>query len=56
MIDLPERLLESCIAHRLVLFFGSGATTESHNVMPHSFYEDVSNELGRSDGPPILGW
>lgn len=45
-VVLPERLVEACAAQRLVLFVGSGASTESHKVMPHTFYDEVAADLG----------
>jgi SIR2-like domain len=49
-VELPPRLVEDCHAGRLVLFVGSGASTESHNVMPSTFYDIVANQVPDSDG------
>lgn len=43
---IPERLTEDCHAGQIVLFVGSGASTESHNVMPHTFYDEIASALG----------
>jgi hypothetical protein len=48
-IPIPDRLVEDCHAGKLVLFVGAGASTESHNVMPTTFYDVVANRLGISD-------
>lgn len=48
-VELPQRLVEACVGGRLLLFVGSGASTESHNVMPHTFYDDIANQLKSHD-------
>ncbi len=48
-VELPERLVEACVRHRLLLFVGSGASTESHNVMPHTFYDDIADAMPSHD-------
>lgn len=50
-IVLPERLIRACVDHRLVLFVGAGASTESHNVMPNTFYDVVRSRLEIADTP-----
>ena len=52
-VDIPQRLVEDCHAGKLLLFVGSGASTESHNVMPHTFYDDVASRMGISDNLPF---
>jgi hypothetical protein len=49
-IELPQRLVEDCHAGRLVLFVGSGASTESHNVMHSTFYDVVAGKVSDSAG------
>ncbi len=45
-VDLPQALVQDCHAGKLLLFVGAGASTESHNVMPHTFYDAIADELG----------
>jgi hypothetical protein len=45
-VDLPARMVEECHEGKLLLFVGSGASTESHNVMPDTFYDTVAAECG----------
>jgi len=47
-ISIPDRLVEDCHAGRLLLFVGAGASTESHNVMPRTFYDVVADRVGTS--------
>ena len=54
-VELPPRLVEDCHAGRLVLFVGSGASTESHNVMPSTFYDVVANQVPDSSGLSFPG-
>src|SRR6185312_15027999 len=49
-VTIPDRLVEDCHAGKLVLFVGSGASTESHNVMPSTFYDVVSSYVPDSAG------
>src|SRR6266568_4783732 len=49
-IVLPQRLVEDCHAGKLLLFVGSGASTESHNVMPSTFYDVVAKQIPDSAG------
>ncbi len=48
-VPIPSRLIEDCHAGRVVLFVGSGASTESHNVMPHTFYDEIASAVGGLD-------
>lgn len=48
-IPLPPPLIEDCHAGRLLLFVGAGASTESHNVMGHTFYDSIANAIQLSD-------
>ena len=41
--------MEDCHAGRLLLFVGAGASTESHNVMPRTFYDVVVDSVGTSE-------
>jgi hypothetical protein len=53
-VPLPERLIEDAHAGKLLLFVGSGASTEAHNVMTHTFYDEIQSQLGHSDdGTPF---
>lgn len=45
-IPLPQRLIEDCHAGKLLLFVGSGASTEAHNVLGDTFYEQIRERLG----------
>lgn len=44
-VQIPERLVQDCVKGRLLLFVGSGASTESHNVMPRTFYDRISDGI-----------
>lgn len=44
--DLPEHLLEEFFKGDVVIFAGSGISTESNYVLPITFYEVIANELG----------
>jgi SIR2-like domain len=46
---LPERLVEDTHAGKVVLFVGSGASTEAHNVIGHTFYDSIRSELGEKN-------
>jgi hypothetical protein len=52
-IAIPERLIEECHRGKLLLFVGSGASTESHNVLGDTFYEQIRVRLDHkpSDTP-----
>jgi hypothetical protein len=49
-VAIPERMVEECHAGKLLLFVGSGASTESHNVMPSTFYDEVSRYVPNPAG------
>lgn len=44
--DMPKHLLDDFLKGDVALFVGSGVSTESKNVLPDSFYEDVAADLG----------
>jgi hypothetical protein len=48
-VPIPNRLVEECHAGKVLLFVGAGASTESHNVMPHTFYDVAANRVGTSE-------
>lgn len=48
-VPIPNRLVEECHAGKVLLFVGAGASTESHNVMPHTFYDGVAHRMGTSE-------
>ncbi len=48
-IPIPNRMVEDCHAGKLLLFVGAGASTESHNVMPATFYDVVARHVGTSE-------
>lgn len=43
--DMPDEIIEATTNNNLVLFAGSGISTESKNVGPFTFYEDIALEL-----------
>ncbi len=53
--DLPEDLYERFAHGEVVLFAGSGVSTESRSVFPYTLYEDVCGELRLSpdEAPPF---
>jgi hypothetical protein len=48
-VPLPDRLIEDTHASKVLLFVGSGASTEAHNVLGHTFYDEIRSELGDGD-------
>lgn len=44
--ELPDEIITAIRKNGLVIFAGSGISTESSKVMPISFYKDVKGELG----------
>lgn len=44
--DMPDQLSRACIDGDLVVFAGSGVSTESPMVMPITFYDHICAELG----------
>jgi hypothetical protein len=52
-VQLPQRLIEDTHAGKVLLFVGSGASTETHNVLGYTFYDDIRAELDRHDDPPF---
>ena len=45
-VPLPDRLIEDTHAGKVLLFVGSGASTEAHNVLGHTFYDEIRSQLG----------
>jgi hypothetical protein len=43
---LPDRLIEDAHAGKVLLFVGSGASTEAHNVLGRTFYDEIRSEVG----------
>jgi hypothetical protein len=44
--DIPEDLLDSFLEGEVVLFAGSGISTENRNVLKYTFYDAIEGELG----------
>jgi len=44
--QMPEDILDAVRGQRLVLFAGSGISTESSAVMPYTFYDEIAAEVG----------
>lgn len=44
--EFPEHLIEEIRAGKCVIFAGAGVSTESKLVMPWTFYEEVTKEMG----------
>ena len=51
--DLPQHLLEKFKTGDVVLFVGSGISTENKKHCQTTFYEDIRTELKASDNPPF---
>lgn len=47
--ELPDEILNAAKEEKLVLFCGSGISTEQKNVLPYSFYTSIQDELGISN-------
>src|SRR5438270_11273130 len=48
---LPRRLIEDTHKGKVLLFVGSGASTEAHNVMAgFSFYNDIPSRVSVTNG------
>src|SRR5438093_13380154 len=43
--DLPDEILDAVRGERLVIFAGSGISTESRLVFPYTLYDDVKSQL-----------
>src|SRR4029077_5004369 len=53
-VPLPERLVEDTHQGNVLLFVGSGASTEAHNVIGHTFYDEIQGKLdGASSETPF---
>ena len=44
-LQLPEQLIDDVHEGRVLLFVGSGASTEAHRVMPHTFYDEIRDAM-----------
>jgi hypothetical protein len=44
--DLPAHLVNQLLTRQVVLFAGSGISTEDRTVLPDTFYEHIRHELG----------
>lgn len=44
--SMPDEIIEATINNKLVIFAGSGVSTESKSVYPYTFYKDIASELG----------
>ena len=51
--DLPEHLIQEILSNNVVLFAGSGISTEDRRVFPYTFYEDIRRELGMPEAEDI---
>jgi hypothetical protein len=48
--QLPERLVEDVHQGKVLLFVGSGASTEAHNVLAgYTFFQDIRLQLGEAN-------
>ena len=45
--DMPDEIINATIDDNLIIFAGSGISTESKSVNPLSFYEDIALELNQ---------
>ena len=43
---MPDEIVEATINNKLVIFAGSGISTEYKSLYPYTFYEDIALELG----------
>lgn len=43
--DMPKEIVDAAIKGNLVVFCGSGISTEGKNVLPYSFYSSIRSEL-----------
>jgi NAD-dependent SIR2 family protein deacetylase len=44
--DLPEQLVDDFMKGEVVIFAGSGISTESKNILPETLYESIAYDLG----------
>jgi len=51
--ELPSQIVDACNSGQLIIFAGAGISTESKNVYPSSFYQEIKNKVGISDGEEI---
>ena len=45
--DMPDEIKKATIDNNLIIFAGSGISTESKSVGPLTFYEDIALELNQ---------
>jgi hypothetical protein len=45
-VALPDRLIADTHAGKVLLFVGSGASTEAHNVIGDTFYDEIRSQMG----------
>jgi hypothetical protein len=48
-VPLPGRLIEDAHAGKVLLFVGSGASTEAHNVPGRTFYDEIRSKVGMAN-------
>lgn len=49
-VSLPAKLMDDVHRGRVLLFVGSGASTEAHNVLGDTFYDEIQSELEIASG------
>jgi hypothetical protein len=47
--DLPPTIADSFIKGEVVLFVGAGVSTEAKGLLPNSFYQEISHNIGCTD-------
>ncbi len=52
--DMPTRLVEACIAGKLVIFAGAGISTENRITQQHTFYDQIVEALAITDADPTF--
>jgi hypothetical protein len=50
--DMPARIIEACIAGKLVIFAGAGISTENRVAHQHTFYDEIVEALGIAEADP----
>ena len=48
--ELPEEIIKACLVGKLVVFAGSGISTEGKNTFPYTFYNEIRSKLGLEEG------
>lgn len=51
--DVPPNLVDEMLNGQVVLFAGAGISTETRNVLPFTFYDDVCKESGLENNLPF---